>query len=91
MTSVLCSNAANVFLDAGGNNSAGGVYLPLMPFCTTFQAPGVVVVVALVVAEVAAVGAAVLTLAASNSRDPEGTLSPTIIPEETDRPPEETT
>ena len=56
MTSVLRSNAnaANVFLDAGGNDSAGGAYLPLVPFFTVFQAPEVVVVVVVVVVLVVA-------------------------------------
>ena len=49
-SSVFCPNTANVFLAAGENNSAGGVYLPSVPLLTACHAPEVVVVVAVVVA-----------------------------------------
>ena len=93
MTSVLCSNAANVSLDAGGNNSAGGVCLPLMPFCTTFQAPEVVVVVVLVVAAAVLAAAAVraVTLVTAAGSLMSFLVGEFLVPEATDRPPEETT
>ena len=47
---MFCSNTANVFLAAGEDSSAGGVYLPSAPFLTACHAPEIVVVVALVVA-----------------------------------------
>ena len=49
-SSVFCPNAANVFLAAGEDSSAGGVYLPSVPLLTACHAPEVVVVVAVVVA-----------------------------------------
>jgi hypothetical protein len=48
-SSVFCPNAANVFLAAGEDSSAGGVYLPSVPLLTACHAPEVVVVVAVVV------------------------------------------
>ena len=49
-SSVFCPNTANVFLAAGEDSSAGGVYLPSAPLLTVCHAPEIVVVVALVVA-----------------------------------------
>ena len=54
-SSVFCSNTANVFLAAGEDNSAGGVYLPSAPFLTVCQAPEIVVVALVVAAAVLAV------------------------------------
>ena len=87
-SSVFCPNAANVFLAAGEDSSAGGVYLPSAPLLTVCHAPEIVVVVALVVA--AAVLAGTLATVFVGGEFLVFLGSEFIVAHVTDRPPEDT-
>ena len=87
-SSVFCPNAANVFLAAGEDSSAGGVYLPSAPLLTVCHAPEIVVVVALVVA--AAVLAGTLATVFVGGEFLVFLGGEFIVAHVTDRPPEDT-